>query len=91
MAFHTTFVALALALATTVACDGQGADDSSDASGSTGAGSGVGGQSGAADGEVSLARARQGFADVEFHPSILRDVSTVDLRTTILGRPAAMP
>ena len=27
---------------------------------------------GAADGEVSLARARQAFADVEFHPSILR-------------------
>ena len=33
---------------------------------------------GAADGEVSLARARQAFADVEFHPAILRDVSTVD-------------
>ena len=30
---------------------------------------------GAADGEVSLARARQAFADVEFHPAILRDVS----------------
>ena len=33
---------------------------------------------GAADGEVSLARAREAFADVEFHPAILRDVSTVD-------------
>ncbi|HET6938558.1 MAG TPA: alpha-hydroxy-acid oxidizing protein, partial [Nocardioides sp.] len=30
---------------------------------------------GAADAEVSLARARQAFADVEFHPSVLRDVS----------------
>ena len=30
---------------------------------------------GAADGEVSLARAREAFADVEFNPSILRDVS----------------
>jgi L-lactate dehydrogenase (cytochrome) len=28
---------------------------------------------------------------VEFIPSVLRDVSTVDLSTTILGRPASMP
>lgn len=46
---------------------------------------------GAADAELSLARARQAFADVEFHPSILRDVSTVDTSTTILGGPSAMP
>ena len=46
---------------------------------------------GAAEGELSLARARQAFEDVEFHPSILRDVSTVDTTTTILGGTSAMP
>jgi L-lactate dehydrogenase (cytochrome) len=46
---------------------------------------------GAAEGELSLARARQAFEDVEFHPSILRDVSTVDLTTTVLGGTSAMP
>ena len=30
---------------------------------------------GAAEGELSLARARKAFADIEFHPAILRDVS----------------
>ena len=33
---------------------------------------------GAADGEVSLARAREAFGDVQFNPAILRDVSRVD-------------
>jgi len=46
---------------------------------------------GAAEGELSLARARQAFEDIEFHPSILRDVSTVDTTTQILGGTAAMP
>jgi L-lactate dehydrogenase (cytochrome)/glycolate oxidase len=46
---------------------------------------------GAADGEVSLARARQAFADVEFHPSILRDVSTVDTSREVLGKRVALP
>jgi len=46
---------------------------------------------GAADGEVSLARARQAFADVEFHPSILRDVSTVDTSVEVLGKRSALP
>jgi len=46
---------------------------------------------GAAEGELSLSRARQAFEDVEFHPSILRDVSTVDTTTTILGGTSAMP
>lgn len=46
---------------------------------------------GAAEGELSLARARQAFEDVEFHPSILRDVSTVDTTTRILGGTSAMP
>lgn len=46
---------------------------------------------GAAEGEISLARARQAFEDVEFHPSILRDVSTVDTTTTILGGTSTLP
>ena len=40
---------------------------------------------GAAEAEVSLARARQAFADIEFHPAILRDVSTVDTSREVLG------
>src|SRR6204780_2720458 len=46
---------------------------------------------GAAEGELSLARARQAFEDVEFHPSILKDVSTVDTATTVFGGPSALP
>ncbi len=46
---------------------------------------------GAAEGEISLARARQAFRDVTFHPSILNDVSKVDTRTTILGQESALP
>ena len=46
---------------------------------------------GAAETETSLRRSREAFARVEFVPSVLRDVSSVDLSTTILGRPSAMP
>jgi L-lactate dehydrogenase (cytochrome) len=46
---------------------------------------------GAADGEVSLARARQAFGDVEFNPAILRDVSTVDTSREVLGQRVALP
>jgi len=46
---------------------------------------------GAAESEISLARARQAFEDIEFHPAILRDVSRVDLSTTVLGAPVSMP
>ena len=46
---------------------------------------------GGADGEVSLARARQAFADVEFRPAILRDVSTVDTSREVLGQRVALP
>jgi L-lactate dehydrogenase (cytochrome) len=46
---------------------------------------------GAAEGEISLARARQAFEDVEFSPSILRDVSVVDPSTTAFGGPSALP
>src|SRR6185503_8620643 len=34
---------------------------------------------------------RQAFADVEFHPAILRDVSTVDTTREVLGGPVALP
>jgi len=46
---------------------------------------------GAAEGEISLARARQAFEDIEFHPSILRDVSRVDTSREVLGAPVALP
>jgi L-lactate dehydrogenase (cytochrome) len=46
---------------------------------------------GAAEGEVSLARARQAFADVELHPAVLRDVSTVDTTCEVLGARSALP
>jgi L-lactate dehydrogenase (cytochrome) len=46
---------------------------------------------GAAESETSLRRSREAFARLEFVPSVLRDVSGVDLSTTILGRPASMP
>jgi L-lactate dehydrogenase (cytochrome) len=46
---------------------------------------------GAAEGELSLARARQAFQDVEFHPAILRDVSRVDTSCTVLGGPSSFP
>jgi len=46
---------------------------------------------GAAEAEISLARARQAFEDIEFHPSILRDVSTVSTGWPVLGGPVALP
>ncbi|MBO0842025.1 MAG: alpha-hydroxy-acid oxidizing protein [Nocardioides sp.] len=46
---------------------------------------------GAAEGEISLARARQAFEDVELHPGILNDVSRVDTTTQILGGTSALP
>ncbi|MBX3100631.1 MAG: alpha-hydroxy-acid oxidizing protein [Salinibacterium sp.] len=46
---------------------------------------------GSAEGELSLARARQAFEDIEFHPSILRDVSKLDTTTSVLGGTSAMP
>ncbi|MHA6792931.1 alpha-hydroxy acid oxidase [Pseudonocardia bannensis] len=46
---------------------------------------------GAADGELSLRRARQAFARAEFHPTVLRDVSDVDTGRTILGERSTLP
>lgn len=46
---------------------------------------------GAADDEISMNRARQAFKDVEFHPSILNDVSNVDISCEVFGGPSALP
>lgn len=46
---------------------------------------------GAAEGELSLVRARQAFEDVEFHPGILRPAPSVDTSVEILGGPSALP
>jgi L-lactate dehydrogenase (cytochrome) len=46
---------------------------------------------GAAEGELSLSRARQAFLDITFHPAILRDVSTVDTSVNVLGARSALP
>ncbi len=46
---------------------------------------------GAAETETSLQRSRDAFSSVEFRPRVLRDVSDVDLSTTLLGRASAMP
>ncbi|MFE7844139.1 alpha-hydroxy-acid oxidizing protein [Microbacterium sp. NPDC057407] len=46
---------------------------------------------GAAEGELSLARARQAFEDIEFHPGILRPAPEVDTSVEILGGPSALP
>ena len=46
---------------------------------------------GAAEGEISMERSVQSFQDIEFHPSILNDVSQVDTTTQILGGSSAMP
>lgn len=46
---------------------------------------------GAAEEETSLRRARQGFRDIEFHPSVLRDVSAVDTSVQLVGERSALP
>ncbi len=46
---------------------------------------------GAAEQELSLSRARQAFRDIEFHPAILRDVSSVRTGWDVLGKPVALP
>jgi isopentenyl diphosphate isomerase/L-lactate dehydrogenase-like FMN-dependent dehydrogenase len=46
---------------------------------------------GSAESEVSLERARQAYRDLEFIPSILKDVSTADLTRTTLGQSFDMP
>jgi L-lactate dehydrogenase (cytochrome) len=46
---------------------------------------------GAAESELSMNRSVAGFERLVFHPHVLRDVSSVDTMTTILGEKASMP
>ncbi|MFV0432708.1 MAG: alpha-hydroxy-acid oxidizing protein, partial [Leucobacter sp.] len=46
---------------------------------------------GAAEGELSLERAREAFSDIEFHPDILKPASEVDTGVEILGGRSSMP
>ncbi|QIS19294.1 alpha-hydroxy acid oxidase [Nocardia terpenica] len=46
---------------------------------------------GAADGEVSLGRAREAFRDIEFRPAILRNVADVEVGTSVLGKAVRLP
>ena len=46
---------------------------------------------GSAESEASLERARQAYRDLEFIPSILKDVSTADLTRESLGETFSMP
>lgn len=46
---------------------------------------------GAAEDELSIERARQAFRDIEFHPTILRDVTNVTPGWDVLGQPVALP
>ena len=46
---------------------------------------------GAAEDELSIERARQAFRDIEFHPTILRDVTNVATGWNVLGQPVVLP
>ena len=46
---------------------------------------------GAAEDELSIQRARQAFRDIEFHPTILRDVTNVSAGWNVLGQPVVLP
>lgn len=46
---------------------------------------------GAADEELSLTRARQAFRNIQFHPAVLQDVSTVDVSVDVFGQRSALP
>ncbi|MDQ4214964.1 alpha-hydroxy acid oxidase [Microbacterium capsulatum] len=46
---------------------------------------------GGAEEELGMARAREAFRDLDFHPRILCDVHAVDTSTTVLGGPSALP
>jgi L-lactate dehydrogenase (cytochrome) len=46
---------------------------------------------GGADDEVSLRRNRAAYDDYELQPRVLRDVSKIDLSTSVLGTPLSLP
>ncbi len=41
--------------------------------------------------ETGMARNREAFERLTFHPRVLRNVDSIDLRTTILGKESALP
>src|SRR6201996_8577638 len=46
---------------------------------------------GAAEDELSIERARQAFRDIEFHPTILHDVTNETASWSVLGQPVVSP
>ncbi|MEX2394024.1 MAG: alpha-hydroxy acid oxidase [Actinomycetota bacterium] len=46
---------------------------------------------GAAEDEITLAKNSQDFRDLTFRPRVLRDVSTIDSTTNVLGKPVPFP
>ncbi len=46
---------------------------------------------GGAEDERALANNSSAFGRIEFCPNVLRDVSEIDVSTTLLGRPVSMP
>lgn len=46
---------------------------------------------GSAEGEISYARARQAFDDIEFHPEVLKPATNIDTSVQVLGAPSALP
>src|SRR5699024_6240934 len=46
---------------------------------------------GSAEAEISYARARQAFEDIEFHPEILKPATEIDTSVQNLGAPSALP
>ena len=46
---------------------------------------------GAAEDEISLQQNRRGFEKYQLVPRVLRDVSSIDTSTSILGQPSSMP
>ncbi|PRQ10316.1 alpha-hydroxy-acid oxidizing enzyme [Corynebacterium sp. 13CS0277] len=46
---------------------------------------------GGAERELSMARSREVFDNLAFHPQVLRDVANVDVRCEMAGAPSAMP
>jgi L-lactate dehydrogenase (cytochrome) len=46
---------------------------------------------GSAEDEVTIKKTRDYFRDIEFQPGILRDVSSADTRTVVMGKESALP
>lgn len=46
---------------------------------------------GSAEGEISYARARQAFEDIEFHPEILKPATDINTSVQVLGGTSALP